>query len=172
MCNKIHGAYIVSIDGKKIFTKEDALRVLKHLHDEHAIKFDIEFAPEKCLDALLLHKALVEHDLFQPDELDDSEHVAQILLEDIHSIAAIHFPEVDFHDPTISLDEIAVHVNAIQSHSLTPEEEALGHFTRQKLKTLSTWSKWHDGECQQLDHFHSLGMYGSPVKHPEGAIIL
>ena len=61
-----------------------------------------------------------------------------------------------------------------QAEDTSPKflEEALGRFTHQKLKTLSTWSKWHDGECQQLDHFHSLGMYGSPVKHPEGAIIL
>ena len=126
--NKICSAYIVRIDGKWIFTKADALYALTQLYNDHAMIFEIEFAPEKHLTASQLRKALVEHDIFQPDEPEDAEHVAQILLEDIHAIAAIHFPNVDFYDPSVSTNEIAVHINAIQSQSLTPEEEALGHF--------------------------------------------
>jgi hypothetical protein len=56
----------------------------------------------------------------------------------------------------MSTKEKAMHINVIQSHSLTPEEEALGHFTHHKLKTLSTWPKWQASECKQLDHFHTL----------------
>ena len=119
-----------------------------------------------------LCKALVEHNLFEPDELEEAEHVAHLLLEDIHVITAIHFPDIDFHDPSISTEEIAIHINAIQSQSLTPKEEALGHFMHHKLKTLSTWPKWQAGECKQLDHFHNLGMYSSPVKHPDNVIVL
>ena len=156
-----------------------ALRALKRLHDEQVKEFQIEFAgsskstcPEKRLDALQLRKALVEHDIFQPDAPEYAAPVAQLSLEDIRAIAAIRFPDIDFTDPSVSTEEIGVHINAIQSKSLTPEEEALGHFTRRKLKTLSTWPKWQAGERQQLDHFHSLGMYGSPVKRPADAIVL
>ena len=170
--NKIRGAYIVSIDGERVFSKEDALRALKRLHDEQVKEFQIEFAPEKRLDASQLRKALVEHDIFQPDAPEYAAPVAQLSLEDIRAIAAIRFPDIDFTDPSVSTEEIGVHINAIQSKSLTPEEEALGHFTRRKLKTLSTWPKWQAGERQQLDHFHSLGMYGSPVKRPADAIVL
>ena len=89
MHNKIQGAYIVHIDGEQIFTKTDAIHVLKYLHDEHTPQFDIKFAPKKCLDASQLCKALIEHDLFQPDEPEEAEHVAHLSLEDIHAIAAI-----------------------------------------------------------------------------------
>ena len=172
--NKIRGAYIVSIDGERVFTKSDALRILKRLHDEQATEFDIEFAPEKRLDASQLRKALIEHDIFQPALVPDPDeaHVASITLEDIRAIASIRHPTTDFYDPSVSLEEITAHIHAIQSSSLTPEEEALGTFTRRKLKKLSTWSKWQAGEWKQLDHFHNLGMYGAPVKRPPGATVL
>ena len=75
-------------------------------------------------------------------------------------------------NPTVTTEELALVINAISSHSLTPEEQALGHFTRKKLRKLATWSDWEAGERRQLDHFHNLGMYGSPVKRPPGATVL
>jgi hypothetical protein len=45
--NKIWGAYIVSIDSECVFTKANAIHILKHLHDEHMVQFNIVFAPEK-----------------------------------------------------------------------------------------------------------------------------
>jgi hypothetical protein len=33
----------------------------------------------------------------------------------------------------------------------TLEEQALGGFTRRKLKRLSNWNQWQDGEFKQLD---------------------
>ena len=37
--NKIRGAYIVSIDGEEVFTKDDVERVLKRLFDKQATEF-------------------------------------------------------------------------------------------------------------------------------------
>jgi hypothetical protein len=170
--NKIRGAYIVSIDGQRVFTKEDAIRILGKLSQDNATTFNIVFAPEKHLTTNQFRQALVEHDIFQPDAPTDEAHVAQLSLEDIRSIAAIKFPDVDFFDPSVTTDEIAVHVNAIQSHSMTPEELTLGNFTRRKLKNLSTWPQWLAGERKQLDQFHTLGLYGEPVKRPPDAIVL
>jgi hypothetical protein len=63
-------------------------------------------------------------------------------------------------------------IQALQSEALTPKEQALGSFTRRKLKNLSTWPLWKEAEIKQLDQFHDLGMYGQPCKLPHGAIVL
>ena len=75
---------------------------------------------------------------------------------DIHSLKAItklRHPEIfedNLHDPfdqsDISTELIKLMINAIQSKETTPEEQALGYFTRRKLKTLNTWKEWKSGE--------------------------
>ena len=72
----------------------------------------------------------------------------------------------------MSTEQVGVFLNAIQSHAITPAEQALGRFTRRKLKKLDTWPEWRAGEHKQLDHFHSLQMYGKPVPKPRNAIVL
>ena len=64
-------------------------------------------------------------------------------------------------DITTELIECLIH--AIQSKDTTPEEQALGFFTRKKLKTLSTWDLWHKGETKQLNQFKDLQMFGKPT---------
>ena len=62
-------------------------------------------------------------------------------------------------------------INAIQSKETTPEEQALGFYTRKKLKTLITWDPWYQGKTKQLNQFEDLQMFEKPVltdkhKHP------
>jgi hypothetical protein len=61
---------------------------------------------------------------------------------------------------------------AITSSAITPEEQALGFFTRRKLKRLSTWSEWQEGEFRQLERKNDLDMFGAPVPPPRNAILL
>ena len=53
-----------------------------------------------------------------------------------------------------------------------PKELLLGHFTRFKLKRLSTWDEWQAGERKQLNQFDRQGLYGAPVSKPPGAIVV
>ena len=66
-------------------------------------------------------------------------------------------------------------INTLNSDVVTPEEEALGYFTRKKLKNLKNWNNWKAGEKTQIDQFMIQGMFGDPI-HPIGlpknAIIL
>jgi hypothetical protein len=87
-------------------------------------------------------------------------------------IAAQRYPSLDFSEESISTDEFEVIIHAIQSHAITPEEQALGSFTRRKLQKLETWPEWVAGEQKQLDHFHQLEMFGEPVPKPPGAIVM
>ena len=131
----------------------------------------MDFATERNLSASDLRHAYSEHQLFSPD-IGEESHVARIDLDTVRAIASIRCPDIDFHDPNVSYEEVAIHIGAIQSDSITPEEEALGKFTRRKLRSLPTWNKWQEGERKQLDHFHSLGMYGDPIPRPHKAIVL
>ena len=129
---------------------------MKELFDAKVTRFDIEFAPEKRLDAKHLRKALLEHDLFKPNEPEE-EHVPTLSIDAIRAIAAIRHPEEDFSDPTISNEIISTVINAIRSNETTSDEQALGHFTRRKLRKLDTWEKWQDGERTQFGSFSCLG---------------
>ena len=94
---------------------------------------------------------------------------------DIYSLRAItklRHPDISFEEEDISTAEIEVLINAIQSKATTPAEQALGHFTRRKLKTMDTWKEWEFGEQKQLNQFKRLGMYGTPINRPKGAIVL
>ena len=53
--------------------------------------------------------------------------------------------------------------NAIQSKDTTPEEQALGLYTRKKLKNLSKWDLWYQGEIKQINQFEDLQMFDKPV---------
>ena len=116
----------------------------------------IEFMPEKYLDARQMRKVVYEHNLFKPDLIDADMHVPALTVADIRSIVAIRYPESDFSLEAIPNEHICVMIKAIRSQAMTPEEQALGRFTRYKLKKLDTWPEWRAGEHKQLDHFHDL----------------
>ena len=65
-------------------------------------------------------------------------------------------------------------INSIISQAITPAEQALGKFTRCKLKNMDTWNDWEAGEHKQLNQFHDLQMYRKDMTHPleENAVIL
>lgn len=50
---------------------------------------------------------------------------------------------------------INICISILNSDHMTPKEQALDYFTKNKLKTLSTWQEWKDGEAKQIDQFLS-----------------
>jgi hypothetical protein len=110
-------------------------------------------------------KLLDNHDHID-DLLSDPEVIA-IIQNHLLAIADTLHPELDVKD--------GLQVHALQSKLVTPEELALGSFTRQKLKTLSTWSGasgWLTAEKKQLNQFHNIDMFGPPGRTPWDATIL
>ena len=63
----------------------------------------------------------------------------------------------------IPTEMIQLCINTLTSDAVTPEEEALGYFTRKKLKQLSTWDEWKAGKKKQIDQFDFQGMFGKPT---------
>ena len=63
---------------------------------------------------------------------------------------------------------------SITSQAITPAEQALGKFTRRKLKNMDTWNNWEAGERKQLNQFNDLQMFGESMARPleENAVIL
>jgi len=108
----------------------------------------------------------------EPSAVPDVDHHHHLTLADVRCISASRYPHFDFSESSLSREEIEMVVQAIQSQAITPAEQAIGRFTRCKLRSLSTWEQWRAGEHKQLDHFHDLKMYGEPIRKPPGAIVL
>ena len=190
--NKIRGAYIVKINNIPVFTKGEVLSALRKARDFRENEITIEFAPEKKLSARQTRKVVRELRWHAPESVDDEEHVPVLAVEDLRNIATARYPLEDFErqlfvdeimedesgafgpfsPELLPISQVATVVQAIRSSATTDAEQAAGRFTRRKLKKLSTWPEWEAGERKQLDQFHALKMYGSPVCRPPGAIVL
>ena len=64
--------------------------------DENAVSVNVEFAPEKHLDSRQVRKALLEHNIYQPNTVDDAEHVPVLTLDAL-SIPAKDILRIDGH---------------------------------------------------------------------------
>ena len=62
----------------------------------------------------------------------------QLDIVTLRAIAALR-SGLDFSEESIPTDIMLTVINSITSQSITPAEQALGKFTRRKLKTMDTW---------------------------------
>ena len=170
---KYIGAYVVSVDDTPVFTCDSIMAALTTVAASDALSFTIVFAPERYIP---VHAR--PHD--NPIHLS----VDQILL--IHSLrsASVALPSTvpnteapergyaTIHEP-LSHDRILLMMRSLNTTVFgTLEEQALGGFTRRKLKRLTNWKDWLLAETKQLDSMAKQEMYGPPVHPPPGAIIL
>jgi len=100
------------------------------------------------------------------EELLHNVDKVETLLQDPVVLAAIH----RLLDQDADLDELRV--SALQLEAISPEERTLPRFSRRALKRLPTWDLWHKNKLEQLDQMKALGMFGSPIKLPEGGILM
>ena len=100
---------------------------------------------------------------YAPTEADSDEHVPTLSVEDIRAITSIRFTDRDKSEDAIPTEMIKVCINTLNSDFMTPEEQALGYFTRKKLKRLSTWDEWLAGEAKQLNQFYDQKIIGDPI---------
>ena len=92
------------------------------------------------------------------ERIDDRDHVLSLSVADIRAIASIrHYDDidVDLSEESISSEMIKLCINTLNSDHITPEEQALGYYTRKKLKRLSNWNEWKAGEIKQIEQFQN-----------------
>ena len=99
---------------------------------------------------------------FAPIDMELEEHVMSLSIEDIRAIATVRHG-IDMSESAISLEMIQLCINTLNSDHMTKKEQALGYFTRKKLKRLATWQEWKDGETKQLNKFHQQTMFGEAI---------
>ena len=85
--------------------KADAMEVLRKAKDNKEETILLVFAPERKLSACALQKRVDEHDFFVPDD-PVYQGVHTLTVDDIRSIAAVRFPDLDFSEKNISTKEI------------------------------------------------------------------
>ena len=99
---------------------------------------------------------------FAPTDMELEEHVMSLSIEDIRAIAAVKHG-IDMSESAISSEMIQLCINTLNSDHMTKEEQALGYFTRKRLKRLATWQEWKDGETKQLNQFYQQKMFGKAI---------
>ena len=78
------------------------------------------------------------------ERIDDRDHILSLSVANIRAIASIrHYDDidVDLSEEFISSEMIKLCINTLRSNHITPEEQALGFYTRKKLKCLSNWNE-------------------------------
>ena len=149
--------------------KRRSTRLQQERKEQARMNF-LENNPYLPMDSLSMYEAatcrihLSDDDPY--DELLHNVDEVETLLQDPSIIAAIH----RLLDPDFDTQEMKM--SALQSEAITTEEKALPRFSRRSLQRLPTWDLWHKNEVEQLDQMNALGMFGAPVKLPEGGILM
>ena len=99
---------------------------------------------------------------FAPTKMDYKEHIMSLDVGTVRAIAAMK-TVLDMSESTIPNKMVQTASNTLTSTAMTLEEEALGFFTRCKLKNLNTWEEWEKGEHKQLNQFYLQQMFGDPI---------
>lgn len=106
--------------------------------------------------------------------MDYVEHVMTLTVETIQSVVSLR-SNIDIFTQDVPIEMIQIVINTLQSDPITPKEAVIGHFTRRKLKKLSTWNERKKREHKKMNQFHDKKMFGDaidPVTLPKNAIIL
>ena len=61
-------------------------------------------------------------------------------VEDMSMIETLHCDSIDMSEEAIPSEIIEICASTLNDH-MTPEEQALGYFTKKNLKTLYTWQE-------------------------------
>jgi len=70
----VKGAYLVGINGKRVFGKDDAISMLRQLYDEHAENLQLELAIERQPSSTETWHAVAEHNIMEPSAVPDVDH--------------------------------------------------------------------------------------------------
>ena len=158
---KYIGAFIVSVNDSPTFTAASAITALQAVASSQDQTFRIVFAPERYIPVADRRNAAPLH-----MSVDQLRIINQILSSNT-SPATID-AEFPFPDDCPALVVCSLNTT---THG-TAEEQAIGSFTRRKLKNLPNWNDWQCSEFKQLDSMAKQEMYGKPCRPPPDAIIL
>ncbi|KAI2497911.1 retrotransposon [Fragilaria crotonensis] len=161
------GAFIVSINDQPVFTAQSAIDALAVVASSDAENFRIVFAPDRYI-------PVTDRSTESPLHLsvDQLRVVNQILSESAPSTSTLGtFPLDGDLSSAKACPPLVVRSLNTTTHG-TVAEQALGSFTRRKLKGLSNWNDWQQTEFKQLDAMAKQEMYGTPCLPPKDAIIL
>jgi hypothetical protein len=171
---KYIGAFVVAINSVSVFTAPSILTALASALASDSASFTIVFAPDRYI-------PVNERPHDNPIHLSVDQLLVIHLLRTAASAPFPLLPNTEVperpcaptHDPAVSHDRLTLIMRSLNTTVFgTPEEQALGSFTRRKLKRLSNWNDWLLAEAKQLDSMAKQEMYGVPVHPPAGAIIL
>ena len=163
---KYIGAFIVSVNDHPVFTAEAAIAALTTAAASDLPSFRIVFAPDRYLPVSSRRQDSPIH-----LSVDQLRVIDAILSESTSPPGGALLVPDDNNDNSFDCPPLLIRSLNTTSYG-TPEEQALGSFTRRKLKRLANWSQWQASEFKQLNSMDKQEMYGPPCLPPADAIIL
>jgi len=97
-------AYLVGINGKRVFGKDDAISMLRQLYNERAENLQLELAIECKLSSAETWRAVAEHNIMEPSAVPGVDHQHQLSLADVCCISATRYPHLDFSESSLSIE--------------------------------------------------------------------
>ena len=157
---KYVGAYVVSVNDQPTFTAASVISALQSVASSDDTSFRVVFAPDRYIPVNRRRDSPIHL------SVDQLLTINQIMTQDLSPSS----PSPD------STDDFDCHCLSVRSLNTTTHgtllEQALGSFTRRKLKSLPNWPDWKLSEFKQLDSMAKQEMYGLPCLPPRDAIIL
>ena len=155
---KYVGAFVVSINGAAVFTAASVILALQAIVESDDTHFTIVFAPDRYIP---VHER-------RPDQ------PLHLSIDQLRVIDGVRTGQHNVPPHPIASDDFALLLIRSLNTTVhgTAEEQALGSFSRRKLRQLPNWTDWLAAEFKQLDSMAKQDMYGSPQLPPPGAIIL
>ncbi len=172
---KYIGAYIVSVDDVHVFSCDSVVADLTAVVASDAVSITIVFAPDWYIPVssrpndsplhLSVDQLRLVDTLRAPSAIDATPFAPNAAAPEPRCTAIMQEP--------LPHDQLLLLMRSLNTTAFgTEEEQALGSFTRCKLKRLSNWNDWLLAEAKQLDSMAKQGMYGTAIYPPAGAIIL
>ena len=158
---KYIGAFVVSVNDTPTFTAASVISALRSVASSDEQSFRIVFAPDRYIPVSSRRHASPLH-----LSVDQLRVINQICSETGDSVNSSENTDDNIYCPCLLVRSMNTTTHGAAS------EQAIGSFTRRKLKGLPNWNEWQGAEFKQLDSMAKQEMYGEPCLPPKDAIIL
>ena len=87
-----------------------------------------------------------------------------LFIEVIRAISILRYDDVNICQKNLYHMKWSIFLSIpLISDHIASEEQALEYFNRRKLKTLSKFQEWKDGETKKIDQFYMQNMFRDPI---------
>ena len=156
--NNIKTKIRTDVEANKVKKKKDIRRKYRTWQQKRRNRDANLVAVNQTLDLQYLTKQALTS-----AEYEEHKHV--LMFDDIRAIVSLQRTwkekkDIEMPEDAIPTKVLKLIINTLGSDAITPKEQQLGYFTRNKLRKANTQDQWLAGKTKQIDQFMHQGMFG------------